>query len=62
MVRQRQNMKKKYTYYAINDKSKEPYNMVYKEDLNEAIKYFSEGKQMSVIEFLKIYNVRYVKD
>lgn len=55
-------MKKKYTYYAINDKSKEPYNMVYKEDLNEAIKYFSEGKQMSVIEFLKIYNVRYVKD
>lgn len=54
-------MKKKYVYYGINDKHKEPFNMVYVEDINEAIKYFAEQKKMSSINFLKIYNVKYVK-
>ena len=48
---------KPYFYYAKSDSSKEPIDKIIAMDLESAIEYFAERKQMDKYTFLKIYNV-----
>jgi hypothetical protein len=49
---------KPYFYYAKSDSSKEPIDKIIAMDLESAIEYFAERKQMDKYTFLKIYNVK----
>jgi len=48
---------KPYYYYAKSDSSKEKIDGIVAMDLDLAIEYFAERKQMNKYTFLKIYNV-----
>lgn len=48
---------KKYIYYAMNDRSKEPMDRVDAVSEYEAITYFAKRKHLSVHSFLSIYIV-----
>jgi hypothetical protein len=49
---------KPYFYYARSDSSEESIDKIIAMDLESAIEYFAERKQMDKYTFLKIYNVK----
>jgi len=48
---------KKYFSYIKNDPNKEAIDRIYSQSEEDALDYFSERKNMSTINFLKIYAI-----
>jgi hypothetical protein len=49
---------KPYYYYAKSDSSEEKIDKIIAMDLESAVEYFAERKQLDKYTFLKIYNVK----
>lgn len=48
---------KKFTYYSLNDDNKESINKCEKENIEEAVIYFSSIKKLSIDHFLELFKV-----